>query len=300
MFELIKQGTKFDFMGKAKYFFLISGIIVAASLALMFTKGFNYGIDFAGGTIFQVKFDKAPDLNVIRTVMKQANIGDVIIQNYGSDRDIMIRVEKNDKDLKLVNNTIENGLKTGLKGNNFSIVRVEQVGPQVGADLKRMATYAVIYSIIAVLIYVAVRFKFIYATGAILALVHDVIITLGFFSLTGKEISISVIAAVLTLVGYSLNDTIVVFDRIREHIKQGNHEHMTLKEIMNLSLNETLSRTLLTSFLTMLTVLSLFIFGGEVINGFSFALLVGIIIGTYSSIGIASALVYLIKKDAFV
>ncbi|WP_415238606.1 protein translocase subunit SecF [Seleniivibrio woodruffii] len=296
MFELIKQGTKIDFMGKAYIFFAISGFFILISLGLIFTKGFTYGIDFAGGTVFQVEFEKTPNLDTIRNVMNKANVGEAVIQNFGSDRDVLIRVEKNDEDLKRVSESIENGLTQEMKDNKFQVVRVEQVGPQVGKDLKKMAFNAVIYSIIAVLIYVAVRFQFIFASAAIIALIHDVIITLGFFSLLGKEISISVIAAVLTLVGYSLNDTIVIFDRIREKMREDKEGKLSLKDLMNNSLNETLSRTIITSFLTLLSVVALYFFGGEVINGFSFALMVGIIVGSYSSIACASALIYVIKK----
>ncbi|TCK59489.1 protein translocase subunit SecF [Seleniivibrio woodruffii] len=296
MFELIKQGTKIDFMGKAYIFFAISGFFILISLGLIFTKGFTYGIDFAGGTVFQVEFEKTPNLDTIRNVMNKANVGEAVIQNFGSDRDVLIRVEKNDEDLKRVSESIENGLTQEMKDNKFQVVRVEQVGPQVGKDLKKMAFNAVIYSIIAVLIYVAVRFQFVFASAAIIALVHDVIITLGFFSLLGKEISISVIAAVLTLVGYSLNDTIVIFDRIREKMREDKEGKISLRDLMNNSINETLSRTIITSFLTFLSVIALYFFGGEVINGFSFALMVGIIVGSYSSIACASALIYVIKK----
>ncbi|MGE4318848.1 MAG: protein translocase subunit SecF [Deferribacterales bacterium] len=297
MFELIKQGTQFDFMGKAKLFFLISGVLVLLSLGMIFTKGFNFGIDFAGGTIVQVKFEQAPDLNTIRKAMDELKIGETIIQNFGSPEEILIRVVKNDKELKSVSDSIQASLQENVKGNTFIVERVEQVGPQVGSELKKMAVYAILYSLIGILIYVAFRFQLVFSLGAVMALFHDVIITLGFFSLLGKEISISVVAAVLTLVGYSLNDTIVVFDRIRENMREDKAKSMNLKDVMNLSLNETLSRTILTSFLTLLTVVALYFFGGEVINGFAFTLLIGILVGTYSSIGIASALVYLIKKD---
>ncbi|WP_303850717.1 protein translocase subunit SecF [Seleniivibrio woodruffii] len=296
MLELIKQGTKFDFMGKAYIFFSISAFFIVISLGLMFTKGFNYGIDFAGGTVFQVKFEKTPDLDTIRKVMNKIDVGEAIIQNFGSDTDVLIRVEMTNKDLKKINESIEDGLTTEMKDNKFSIVRVEQVGPQVGKDLKKMAFNAVIYSVIAVLIYVAIRFQFIFAAAAIIALVHDVIITLGFFSLLGKEITITVIAAVLTLVGYSLNDTIVIFDRIRETMREDKEGKVPLKDLMNLSINETLSRTIITSFLTLLSVVALYFFGGEVINGFSFAMMIGIIVGSYSSIACASAIIYVIKK----
>jgi len=296
MFELIKHGTKIDFMGKAYYFFAFSGLLIAISIAVMATKGFNYGIDFAGGSIIQVKFEKAPDLNTIRSVVDELKLGETIIQNFGTDEEILIRVVKNDKDLKSVSDNIQLGLKEKMKDNKFEVERVEQVGPQVGKELKKMALYAVLYSLIGILIYVAFRFQIIFSVAAVVALFHDVIITMGFFSLLGKEISISVVAAILTLVGYSLNDTIVVFDRIRETMKEDKEGKITLKDLMNLSINETLSRTIITSFLTLLTVIALYFFGGEVINGFAFALLIGIIIGTYSSIAVASALVYAVKK----
>lgn len=295
MFELIKQGTKFDFMTKSRIFFLISGLMVAISLGMIFTKGFNFGIDFAGGTIIQVKFEKAPNVDDIRAAMKALHIGDVVIQNFGSPLEVLIRVEKTEQDLKEVADTIKDSLGKKLPDNKFIVERVEQVGPQVGSQLKEKATYAVIYSLIGVLFYVAFRFQLVYAIGAVLALFHDVIITLGIFSLEGREISLTIVAAVLTIVGYSLNDTIVVFDRIRENVK-ADKSGEPLKDLINRSINETLSRTILTSFTTLLAVFALYIFGGAVINGFAFALLVGIMVGTYSSIGIASAFVYELKK----
>jgi preprotein translocase subunit SecF len=296
MFELIKHGTKIDFMGKAYYFFGFSLLILAISIATMATKGFNYGIDFAGGSIIQVKFEKSPDLNTIRSVVDELKLGETIIQNFGTDEEVLIRVVKNDKDLKSVSDSIQVGLKEKMGDNKFEVERVEQVGPQVGKELKRMAINAVLYSLVGILIYVAFRFQLIFSIAAVIALFHDVIITMGFFSLLGKEISISVVAAILTLVGYSLNDTIVVFDRIRETRNEDKEGKISLRDLMNLSINETLSRTIITSFLTLLTVIALYFFGGEVINGFAFALLIGIIIGTYSSIAVASALVYVFKK----
>ncbi|MGA1847569.1 protein translocase subunit SecF [Deferribacter abyssi] len=296
MFEIIKPDTKIDFMGKSKLFFLISGLAVLLSLILIFTKGFNFGIDFAGGTVVQVKFEKAPKLEVLRSNIKKLNLGDVVIQNFGDDREVLIRIEKSNKDLNMVANDVKKVLAESFKDNKFQIDRVEQVGPQVGSELKKKATLAVIYALIGILIYVTVRFEFIFSVGAVLALFHDVIITLGVFSFTGKEINLPIVAAVLTIVGYSLNDTIVVYDRIRERIKASTGKIMFLK-LINRSINETLSRTILTSFTTFLAVLALYIFGSEVIRNFAFSLLVGIIVGTYSSIGIASSLVYMIKKD---
>ncbi|PLX71295.1 MAG: protein translocase subunit SecF [Denitrovibrio sp.] len=295
MFELIKQGTKIDFMSMTRIFFIISGLVVIFSVGTIATKGFNFGIDFAGGTIIQMKFESAPDLDDIRSTMDKLNIGEVVIQNFGSDHEVLIRVEKTERDLNTVANTIKSSMTDTFPDNKFIVERVEQVGPQVGADLKNKATYAVIYALIGVLIYVAIRFQFIFSLGAIMAIAHDVIITLGIFSITGKEISLTIIAAVLTIVGYSLNDTIVVFDRIRENMKEDKTE-MKFKDIINKSLNETLSRTVLTSLTTLLAVGALYVFGGAVIHSFAFALLIGVAIGTYSSIGIASAFVYMLTK----
>lgn len=295
MFELIKQGTKIDFMSKTKIFLAISGLLVLLSLGTIFTKGFNFGIDFAGGTVIQVQFDTAPDIDAIRTSLEALEIGEMVIQNFGNDQEVLVRVEKTERDLNEVANTIKASMAETMPDNNFIVERVEQVGPQVGSELKSKATYAVIYALIGVLIYVAFRFQLMFAVGAVFALFHDVIITLGIFSLTGREISLTIIAAVLTIVGYSLNDTIVVFDRIRENMKE-DKTSMSFKELINVSLNQTLSRTLLTSLTTLLAVASLYLFGGAVINGFAFALLIGVVIGTYSSIGIASAFVFLIRS----
>ncbi|MGA1862434.1 protein translocase subunit SecF [Deferribacter thermophilus] len=296
MFEIIKPGTKIDFMGKSKLFFLISGIIVLLSLVIIFTKGFNLGIDFAGGSVIQVRFDNPPSLDVLRENIKKLNLGDVVIQNFGDEREVLIRVEKTDNDLNAVANDVKSALSNSFKNNNFIVERVEQVGPQVGSELQKKATMAVIYALIGILIYVAVRFEFIFSIGAVLALFHDVIITLGVFSITSREINLPIVAAVLTIVGYSLNDTIVVYDRIRERLK-GSASKVSLLNLINQSINETLSRTLLTSFTTFLAVLALYVFGSEIIKNFSFALLIGIIVGTYSSIGIASSFVYSIKRD---
>ena len=293
MIEIVKSNININFLGKSKLFFAISGALIIISLILIFTKGFNYGIDFAGGTVVQVKFEQAPDLNKIRASFKGLDLGEMVIQTFGESDHILVRVEKTGKDLKETANIIQAKLKE-IAGGKITIERVEQVGPQVGSQLKNKATMAVIYSLVGILIYVSIRFEFIFSLGAVLALFHDVIITLGIFSLMGKEISLPIIAALLTIVGYSLNDTIVVFDRIREKLKNSATKS-DIMSVMNASINETLSRTLLTSGTTLLAVVSLYIFGGEVINGFSFALLIGIVVGTYSSIGVASSLVYTIK-----
>lgn len=295
MIEIIKSTIEIDFLSKAKVFTLISGILCLLSVGIILTKGFNYGIDFAGGTIIQAKFEKDPNLDTLRKTLNQLDLGDVVIQNFGDDKEVLIRVEKSTRKLTEVSKEIKNQLLTSFSDNKFIIERVEQVGPKVGKDLKGKAIMAIIYALVGILIYVSLRFEFIFSVGAVLALSHDIIITMGIFSLLGKEINLPIIAAALTVVGYSLNDTIVVFDRIREKLKAGT-DNLTLKEIMNKSLNETLSRTILTSLTTLVAVVSLYIFGGEVINGFALALLIGVLVGTYSSIGVASSLVYSIKN----
>lgn len=272
-------------------------MLIVISLFLIFTKGLNLGIDFSGGTVIQLKYEKPADLNKLRQGIGNLKIGDVSIQNFGNPEEVLIRLGKTrDIPLEELSKTIRAKLAEIDPNNKFVVERVEQVGPQVGSELQYKAMMALLYANIGVLIYVAIRFELIFAIGAILALVHDVIITLGFLSLTSKEFNLTVVAALLALIGYSLNDTIVVFDRIRERIKATANEKINIKDIMNKSINETLSRTIITSLLTFFTVLSLMIFGGEVINPFSFTLVIGIIVGTYSSIGIASGLVYLIKS----
>ncbi|MBQ3033251.1 MAG: protein translocase subunit SecF [Deferribacterales bacterium] len=295
MFELIKHGTKIDFLGWARVYFIISGLLVVGSLALIFGKGFNYGVDFSGGTVVQVKFENVPDIEVMRNVLNNAVEGKVSIQNFGGELDFMIKAEQTSEDLQVVATSIQQALLDNIKdGGSITIERVEQVGPQVGKDLKYKALMAVLYAVIGILIYIAVRFQFIYGIGAIIALVHDIILTLAVIILAGISFDLTVLASVLTVVGYSLNDKIVVFDRIRENVKGS--PDVPLMQIMNKSINETLSRTILTSTSTLLALISLYFFGGEVIHGFSLAMIVGIIIGTYSSIGIASSSVYFIKK----
>lgn len=296
MIEIVKSTIQIDFLSKTKMFALISGILCVLSIGAIMTKGFNYGIDFAGGTVIQAQFEKAPDLNALRSTLNTLNLGEVVIQNFGDDKEVLIRVEKSEKKLTEVSKEIRNQLNTTFSDNKFTIERVEQVGPKVGKDLKGKAIMAIIYALIGILIYVSLRFEFIFSIGAVLALSHDIIITMGLFSLLGKEVNLPIIAAALTVVGYSLNDTIVVFDRIREKLKTG-IEGQPLMAVMNKSLNETLSRTLLTSLTTLVAVAALYLFGGEVINGFAFALLIGVLVGTYSSIGVASSLVYTIKKN---
>lgn len=295
MFELIKQGTKIDFIGWSKVYFVASIIVCLICFGVIFGKGFNYGVDFSGGTVVQVAFENPPSVEAMRQVLDNSIKGKVSIQNFGEANDFIIKAEQTTESLQEVADSIQNTLISTFKDSGtVTIQRVEQVGPQVGKELKTQAVMAVIYAMIGILIYIAVRFEFIYGIGAIIALIHDIIITLGVIILSGVSFDLTVLAAVLTVVGYSLNDKIVIFDRIRE--KSRSEADRPLMQTMNMSINETLSRTILTSVSTMFAVISLFLFGGEVIHGFALTMFSGILIGTYSSIGIASSSVYFIKK----
>lgn len=296
MFELIKTGTNIDFIGRAKIYFTVSLLLCAAALVLVFMKGFNYGVDFSGGTSVQVTFEKPADIDKMRSAIDKAVPGSISIQSMGEGVSFRIKAEqsKENEDLKAVADTINNVLATQFsESGKVTVDSVEQVGPQVGKDLKRQAFMAVLYAVIGILIYIAVRFEMMSAAGTIIALIHDIILTLSVIIACGITFDLTVLAALLTVVGYSLNDKIVIFDRIRERSRADADK--PLMESMNISINETLSRTILTSTSTLLAVVSLAIFGGEVIKGFALVMIAGIIIGTYSSIGIASSLVYSIK-----
>lgn len=294
MMQIIKPGTKIDFVGKRKLFFTISAILVAVCLGLIFIKGFNYGIDFAGGTAMRVNFQKAVSLEEVRTQLSDVISGEFSLQNFGEPNEVLIRVGESGN-LQTLSSSIKSKLESAFKDNIPLIESTEQVGPQVGDDLRKKAYMALLFSTIGILIYVALRFELVFAISAIIALMQDVILTMGIFALIGKEFNLTVVAAILTVIGYSLNDTIVVFDRIREKIKAGTLEKMDLKALINLSVNETLSRTILTSLLTSLAVISLLIFGGAAINSFAVIMLTGIVVGTYSSVAIASSFLYVIR-----
>jgi preprotein translocase subunit SecF len=250
------------------------------------------GVDFRGGTQVDVQFSQPPDINAIRNAIESAGVKDASIQTFGAaaDHQVLISLpeETNETALDTGRQEIESALQAHYNNyfNPNTGVKVDVVGPTVGHQLEKQATLATLYSMLGMLIYLWFRFQLIYGVAAVVACFHDTLITVGAFALTGREISLTVIAAILTLVGYSMNDTIVVFDRIRENLRLSRRE--SLPDLVNRSINQTLSRTVLTSGLTFITVLSLFIFGGEVLNGFSFALVVGILIGTYSSIAVAA------------
>jgi preprotein translocase subunit SecF len=294
--EFIKSGTKIDFMGKRLAAFIISSLLIIAGIvSLIVHGGPNYGIDFAGGTLIQVRFSQPVTAGEIRESLKDVGLTGTI-QRFGAEGvgEYLIRLQTSSSDLEGLSATIKDALAKRFGKDTFEIRRTEMVGPKVGKDLRRKGLQAIIFALIGILIYISLRFKFRFAVGAVVALAHDVMITVGVFSLTNKEFSLPVLAALLTIVGYSLNDTIVVYDRIRENM--GRMRREIIEKTINISINETLSRTILTSFTTIIVVLILFLMGGGVIHDFTFALLIGIVVGTYSSIFVASPLVVLWEK----
>ncbi|MGV7220067.1 MAG: protein translocase subunit SecF [Nitrospinales bacterium] len=306
--EIFKKETHFDFMGKRKMAMAISGFFILASLAsIVFNGGLKYGIDFAGGTLVQLQFKTPPDLNQIRDGLKEIGLSDSTIQEFGSKNDILIRVEKVEGKAKEGEGSEEKLVEMGTKikaalgkimnESDITIDRVEMVGPKVGKDLREKALLSILYAIFGIVIYVSWRFEFYYALAAIIALVHDVTITVGAFSLFDKEFTLVVVAAFLTIIGYSLNDTIVVFDRIRENTRRNRKGEWV--NTVNTSINQTLSRTLLTSGTTLLVVVALFVLGGEIIHDFAFALMIGVFAGTYSSIFIASVFLIIWESKTF-
>jgi preprotein translocase subunit SecF len=286
--ELIKANINLDFIGKKNLAVMISvALIVVSLLSLLIKGGPNYGIDFTGGTLVQVKFTQVTQAAEIKEALQDLELGSLVVQQFGEDTDeFLIRSQHSSAELEGLSQTITAALESSYGTGAVEVRRAEMVGPQVGKDLRQKGIMAILYAMIGILVYVTWRFEFRFAVGAIVALMHDVLITLGAFSLFNMEIDLPVIAAFLAIIGYSLNDTIIVYDRIRENM--GKHAKDGLPKIINRSINETLSRTILTSGTTMLVVVALFLFGGGVIHTFAFALLVGILIGTYSSVFVAS------------
>jgi len=290
--EFIKSGTNFDFVGKIKFAVWISAaLIIISILSVIFHGGLNFGIDFAGGTIIQVRFSKIVSTESIRQAFQSIKIDDAIIQEIGKD-EVIVRTNK--PMTKELSEQTSEAMTKHFGTGNFEIRRIEFVGPKVGRDLTNKAIIAIVLSWIGMLIYISVRFELRYALGGIIALVHDTIITIGALSLLNKEFTLTIVAALLTIIGYSINDTIVVCDRIRENRKKDTKSN--LAEIINASINQTLSRTILISLTVFLVLLALFFLGGSVIHDFAFALLVGVITGTYSSIFIASPIVLYFEK----
>ena len=279
---------KIDFMGKRHIAVWASVILSVIAIISLFVRGLDFAIDFTGGTVVEVEYKTPVDLNQLRQDLEQASFKTPTVQNFGSTRDVLIRLQPQEglKGEELKSKVM--GLLNKDATNQAELHRIEFVGPQVGDDLIQDSGLALLLATIGILIYVALRFEYRFSLGAILATLHDVVMILGFFSILQLEFDLSVLAAVLTIMGYSLNDTIVVFDRIRENFRKMRRGEVV--EIMNISINETLGRTLMTSFLTFLSVLAMALFGGEIIHNFALALIVGIVVGTYSSIYVASAL----------
>jgi preprotein translocase subunit SecF len=279
---------KIDFMGKRGLWVTISAILSLIAVLSLAIRGLNYAVDFTGGTVIEASFKESADLNDVRTRLEQAGFKSPTVQNFGSSKDVLIRLAPQEgAGNQEVKDKVMGAINAGAS-NTAEMKRIEFVGPQVGDDLAEGAVLALIMATIGILIYVAWRFEWRFSLGAVLATLHDIIMILGVFSVFQWEFDLSVLAAVLAILGYSLNDTVVVFDRIRENFRKIRRSDTV--EVVNLSINETLSRTLMTSFLTLLTVIAMAIWGGEVIHNFALALIIGIVVGTYSSIYVASAL----------
>ena len=275
-----------------KQFNIASIVFVICSILLLTFKGLNYGIDFKGGTLIELRSnDSNVTVSKIRSTLLNMNLGDVSVKKFGNENDFLIKFEKKDNNLTVIEN-----IKDNLSKNvsfDFNFRRVESVGPKVSSELLKSGIIAILVSLGAMLIYIWIRFEWQFSVGAILALFHDVILTLGIFSLFSLEINLSIVAAVLTIVGYSMNDTVVIFDRVRENLKK--FSDIKIFELTNISINETLSRTIITSITTLLALLSIFFLGGEILKGFSLAMILGVVFGTYSSIYIANPILVLFK-----
>ncbi|MDC3070445.1 protein translocase subunit SecF [Candidatus Pelagibacter sp.] len=275
-----------------KSFNILSGILIIASLVFLVFKGLNFGVDFKGGTLIELRTDtSSANITKIRDSFNQMNLGDVSVKNFGNETDFVVKFEKQNSNDPQFIEEIKTKLSNSIGSVDFR--RVENVGPKVSAELLRSGVIAIALSLAAMLLYIWIRFEWQFSLGAILALFHDVIITLGVFSVFSLEINLSIVAAVLTIVGYSMNDTVVIFDRVRENLRK--YADVKIFELTNISINETLSRTIITSVTTLLALLSIFIFGGEILKGFSLAMILGVIFGTYSSIYIANPVLVSLK-----
>ena len=281
----LKLSKDFQFPFLYKKTNIFSLIIIFISIIFLIFKGLNLGIDFKGGTLIEIKTeDSSINISQIRQSFLKMNIGDVNVKNFGSENDYLVKIELSKSNDTNFINSIKKQLSNDL-GNEINFRRVENVGPKVSNELLKAGLLSITLSLAAMLFYIWIRFEWQFSLGAIAALVHDVIITMGIFSLLSYEINLSIVAAVLTIVGYSMNDTVVIFDRIRENLKK--YSRISISEISNTSTHETLSRTLITSVTTLLALFSIYIFGGEILKGFSFAMIIGVIVGTYSSIFVA-------------
>ena len=292
---MFKLKPDIPFINYFRLFNIISLILILISLGSIFYKGLNFGVDFKGGTLIELRVDNDQiRISEVREAFFKMDLGDVNVKEFGKEGDYLIKFEKTKSNDENFIENIKDKLFKNM-GVNFNFRRVENVGPKVSAELLRAGLIAIVLSLTAMLIYIWIRFEWQFSLGAIIALVHDVIITIGFFSILEFEINLSIIAAVLTIVGYSMNDTVVIFDRVRENLKK--YTSKKIEEISNISINETLSRTIITSLTTLLALLSIFFFGGTILHGFSFAMILGVIFGTYSSIFIANPILIKLKVN---
>lgn len=297
--RLVPAKTNVGFMAHRVKAFVLSGVLFVASIGLFLAADLNYGIDFEGGILIEVGTPEPADLGRMRGALSGLDLGEVALQEFGRDTEVLVRVERQPGDSTAQQRAVaavKEALTAEIPG-ELSYRRVEFVGPKVSAELVRAGTLASILAVVAMLVYIWFRFEWQFAVGAVLALVHDVVLTIGIFALTRLEFNLSIIAAILTIVGYSVNDTVVVYDRIRENLRK--YRRMPLVELLNVSINDTLSRTTMTSATTLIALLTLFFFGGAVIKGFTFAMIWGVVVGTYSSIFVAAPLlVYIgLRRD---
>jgi len=283
--------NKFNFSSKFRVANIFSLILFVTSVLFILFKGLNYGIDFKGGTLIELRASST-GASEIRTALNKMDLGDVNVKNFGQEGDYLIKVEQKENEGNKIIPQIKENLSENLK-TEINFRRVENVGPKVSSELLQSGIIAISLSLAAMLFYIWIRFEWQFSIGSIIALFHDVVITLGIFSVLSLEINLSIIAAVLTIVGYSMNDTVVIYDRIRENLNKFNR--LNIKEIADLSINDTLARTIITSVTTLLALLSIFILGGEILKGFSFAMILGVVIGTYSSIFVASPMLKFFK-----
>ncbi len=280
-----------NFVSKFKNANIASIILIISSIFFIFFKGLNYGIDFKGGTLIELRTEKSVNASSIRDTLNSMSLGDINVKRFGKEGDYLIKVEQ-----KNTNNNLIPEIKKKLTENlsaEIDFRRVENVGPKVSSELLESSIIAISLALTAMLFYIWVRFEWQFSLGSIVALFHDVVITLGIFSILSLEINLSIIAAVLTIVGYSMNDTVVIYDRIRENLYK--YTKISISDVTNLSVNETLARTIITSVTTLLALLSIYILGGEILRGFSFAMILGVVIGTYSSIFVASPILKFLK-----
>jgi len=294
--HLFRTETNFNIVGRRRTAAIISALLLLIALAAIGLRGINFGLDFTGGTVVEVGYPQGVELSVVRGALAANGFPDAVVQHFGSDRDVLIRLRPREGGNNQLSNQVLGALETSTSGADLR--RVEFVGPQVGEQLKEKGGMAMLWALAGILLYVAFRFEYRFAFGAVAALVHDVTIVIGMFALTQMVFDLTILAAILAVIGYSLNDTIVVFDRVRENfirVRKG-----TPEETMNLSVNQTLARTLMTSITTLLVVLALFLLGGELIHGFAAALLMGVVVGSYSSVFVAGSAVLamgLTKED---